>query len=436
MANNFWLGVADPVAQVTTITATGTWAADDTATITCNNKTVTVTIGSSVATTDVVAALAKAINSVDDSDLVNDETRNRGGYSLGEFRDMVADSSGSVLTLTSATAGTPFVVTRSEVTAGSGALGAVTEVTAATGKNHGDNTANWSEGSLPAAGEPIIVKDGAILYGLDNTTLDLDLDVQGGSIGLPLMNTTHSGHPYKEYRQRFYDLPVTATTGTVAHKINVPNLNVSNVRVDFGTNDPSSGQNDIDVLSGNVEIVGGKNMRISVWNGTVVVGNDGEQNASEIYRAYAMASGADVLLGDFVTYAANAADNAVVRDGKMRIQTDMSATSALVRQYGGRLEIGTGVDLRKVAQHGGFLDFRGESIYALYGYGGTFDATFCELGGHTDSPEFHKGYTFKDPYGVFASVYTLIACKPSEVTIELPDNSVHTLTTASSAGIV
>ena len=210
-ANVRWTGNAQDVAQVSTITASGTWAGGDTATVTCNKKSVTVTLGTAVTTTDVAAALAAAINATDaGTGLVGDETRNVGGQAIPEFAEILASSSGAVLTLRSRTPGVPFTVTRSEATAGDGVLGAVTAVTAATGKHWLSNPDNYEAGALPADDDTLFIDTGSvsILYGLDyfrTNAIDLDIVISNdwlGQLGLPLQNVAG----YVEYRPRYFQL--------------------------------------------------------------------------------------------------------------------------------------------------------------------------------------------------------------------------------------
>lgn len=115
MATVRWTGAAQDVRQVSTITVSGTWATGDTATLTINNKSLTVTVGSSTSTTNIADILARAVNAANATEnLLGNESRNFGGRELPEFTEVVATSSGAVLTLSSATPGVPFTITRSE----------------------------------------------------------------------------------------------------------------------------------------------------------------------------------------------------------------------------------------------------------------------------------------------------------------------------------
>lgn len=211
-------GDAPTVNQVTTIAVTGTWATSDTASLTINGKTLTVTIGTDSAIADVVAAIVAAWNAADSTTgLVNDESRNVGGDEYPEFFEITASGSASPITLTSDSE-KPFTVTVSESTAGSGALGSPTEATAADGPSHWSaaNFRNVSTGAnaLPANSDDVLIEDGSqsILYNLDQSGVTLtSLTIkQGytGQIGLAKYNSANSTN-YEEYRTRELSIGVT-----------------------------------------------------------------------------------------------------------------------------------------------------------------------------------------------------------------------------------
>jgi hypothetical protein len=238
MAERTWLGTAADIKQETTIAVTGTWATADTATLTINGSSVTVTVGSDVATTDIVDILVQAVNSSNTTDLVNDESRNTGGQSVPEFSEVEAFDSGSTLTLKSRVAGVPFTVTASEVTAGTGALGSPTEAVAATGREHWDNANNWSGSTVPVSTDDVSINNlaaASIKYGLDQSAVTLtSLTITRGfatpkQVGLPQVRSTSVGD-YAEYRDTY--LKISATTVTVGEDSGTM---TGLVRVDLGS---------------------------------------------------------------------------------------------------------------------------------------------------------------------------------------------------------
>jgi hypothetical protein len=211
MATRIWRGDQAAAAQVTTIAVTGTWAGDDTATVTINGKDLTVTIGSNTATTDIVAALVAMVNG---AAAVDDESRSALGSSFGEWNGITASANSSTLVLTGDTAGTPFTVTVSESTAGDGALGSPAEATAPAGPNE-LAAANVTGASLTPTSNNLVFENNAVdcLYGLDQSSAGTWDEVRirstyTGYVGLP---RTHSASPteYVEYLDRY--LKVNAT---------------------------------------------------------------------------------------------------------------------------------------------------------------------------------------------------------------------------------
>jgi trimeric autotransporter adhesin len=210
MSNVIWRGDAQAVAQVDTITVTGTWAANDTATLTINGKDLVLTVGTDVTVTDIADALKEMING-DTQSGTGDHVFSDTGPNVLEFAEIEASAATGVLTITGRTAGMPFTITRSETTAGTGALGAVTSVTAATGPNHWSNAENWVGGAVPVNSDDVWFIDNAVpvLYGLGQsavTLASLNIDQSyTGTIGLPRTNA--SG--YFEYRETYLAIGAT-----------------------------------------------------------------------------------------------------------------------------------------------------------------------------------------------------------------------------------
>lgn len=436
-ADVFWLGNADDVKQVDTVTVSGgPWTTGDTATLTCNLQTVTVTVGTSLADADVAAAMAAAVNAASaTAGIVADETRNRGGQELGEFRDIVASSSAAVLTLTSATAGVPYTVTASD-TGAAGVFTTVVSVTSATGKNHFDEATNWSTGLVPATTEDVILQDSSvdILYGLDNTVTPLNLKRKNsytGNIGLPVWNTTHSGYTYKEYRQRYLDLPMAAPD-SAAHRIgetSVATTTSGYTRIDLGTVAGTAlnvSVRDAQAWSSSngyaVDIVGGQNIILSVYRGSVILGNDLAENASELkslitFSKTVPATDAVILVGENVTW---------------------DAAPAACTFYGGlatlRMPAVAALDIIQYA--GSTLEIDATSTYDDHTvYGGTVTAIDMDCGDvvlhdgailnckraadcNPTNLTVYRGATIYDPLGVLNSTNPIVWVNADTITVE------------------
>jgi hypothetical protein len=205
-ATRYWVGSAQDIYHIATLTVAGTWATGDTGTLTLNDKALIYTAGTAVTTSDIAAGLARMINGDAEA---NAESRTFTGGDIGEWAEVSATSSGAVLTLKSRAAGKAFgIVTQSEVTAGTGTLGAVSVTQQATGKNWITNVKNWDGGTLPIDDDTMVFASSNVsaLYGLDGFTPDPTLlEIRGsytGHIGLPAVNSDNPALPYNEYRAR------------------------------------------------------------------------------------------------------------------------------------------------------------------------------------------------------------------------------------------
>jgi hypothetical protein len=214
MADTSWLGRAGAVAEVDTITIAGTWAQNDTATITINGKDMVITIGTLTTTAQVATTIKEAYEGETLTDTSASVIPSGGKSDFTEHSELTATVSSSVVTLTANDAGTPWNVNSgmavTENTAGDGTA-TLANATAATGPNHYDNVDNWSGGAVPTT-EDVWVENSAvsILYGLSQAGNTLASFNQAasytGDIGLPKTNA--SGYP--EFRLDYLAVDVTA----------------------------------------------------------------------------------------------------------------------------------------------------------------------------------------------------------------------------------
>lgn len=438
MATVRWIGNAQAVKQVTTIAVSGTWATSDTATLTINDKNVTVTVGTDVSTSNIADILARAVNGDDDTpNLLNDESRNVNGQEVPEFTEVVASNSGATLTLTSAVAGVPFTVTASESTAGSGALGTPTEATAATGPNFFDNGDNWEGGSAPSLGDTILFDhpSASVYYALGNTTAELNLiRTKGytGSIGLPRVNA----NGYSEYRTRFLSLPPTATTGAPTHEIGMTGTATATgyTYLDFGTNDPTT----ITVLIGDtqaatsdgaaVQIVGGIDLILEVLKGSVSVGEHSAENATTIKRvrqSYLSTQATDVSLfiGRYASFDGSA-QSVRVDGGTLTCEADCAGANNEVRIYAGTFLAQPSSTFNDVYIYGGTFQMRGTQFATVSVFGGgTLDLSRVTGSlGITNPVELYHGFTVLDPNNVYGDIYNFNGCTPADGTFTVRDN--------------
>lgn len=243
MADVRWTGNAAAVAQVTTITITGTWATSDVATVTINGKDVSVTIGTDTTTSNVATAIKEAINGDTQTGTGDHTFSPTDGQEYPEFRELTATVASNVVTLTGDTAGKPFTVSTSETTASStGEVGTPSTTTAATGPNHFDNADNWSTGSVPVDADDIWFDSGSVSckYALNQsavtpTSINVTMGFTG-DIGLPETNTDTSGYSYREYRDKYLVLGASADATNIAVNIGGgPGQGSGRIKIDNNT---------------------------------------------------------------------------------------------------------------------------------------------------------------------------------------------------------
>ena len=190
MGTNRWKGDAPAVAQVITLTV-GSSTAAQTFITTINGKSITYTAGGAETTTTIATAIQALLQA----------------STIAEFKEVAWTTATSVVTGTAATAGVPFVVSKS----GTGTYTLATTV-ASSGPNDASTLANWSTGALPANTDDLLIDGGSdILYGLNALSAPVALNTLRikasftGNIGLPYFNAAG----YVEYRTRFFPVATT-----------------------------------------------------------------------------------------------------------------------------------------------------------------------------------------------------------------------------------
>lgn len=189
MALKRWVGAADAVAQITTVTFS-TYSAGQTYKLIVNGKEIAF-VSVSGTNSEIWAGLQAAW---EDS-------------AVPEVIEAIATVSSGVV-LTSRTPGQPFTVTAS-ATVGSPT---VTATLAATGPNFFNNANNWEGGVAPVASDDLLFSESAVdvLYALSpgfaigEITIDRSYT---GRIGLSRVSSTG----YQEYRSRYLTLAAAAS---------------------------------------------------------------------------------------------------------------------------------------------------------------------------------------------------------------------------------
>ncbi len=194
MAVNRFRGDAQAIAQITTLTVTGTFAVGQTYSVTCNRKIVSyTTVVTDASNTDAATGLLNALRAT----------------AVIEFKEIVYTSLAAVVTCTAAIPGKLFTFS---AVSGSGTGGLSQSTTQASkGPNHWDDANNWSLAAIPVNTNDVVIEGCAvdILYGLDQNAVSLaSLTINStytGAIGLPEFNGQ-----YFEYREPY--LKISATT--------------------------------------------------------------------------------------------------------------------------------------------------------------------------------------------------------------------------------
>ncbi len=203
-------GIAVARADQWSLTLSGTWTAGDTITLSVPDAStgvsITLTLGSTVTTTQIAAELATAWNDATAA-LGTGYSVTERGANIPQMAEYTAVASGSTVVFTADVKGVPGTIAASRVTASSGAV-SMSNTVAATGPNFANNALNWSGGTLPADTDVAWVEntDVPILYGLDQSAIELAaLYIPmsfTGTIGLPDQNP--NGYP--EYRQTYWQI--------------------------------------------------------------------------------------------------------------------------------------------------------------------------------------------------------------------------------------
>lgn len=216
MATRRNLARAVAIADVYTLTITGTYLITETITLTINGKDLLLTMGTDRTVTQLATAIKEMVNG-DDQTGAGDHTFSATGNNVGEYSRITATSSAGVVTLTHDDAGRPFTLTVAETGAGSVALA---HPTVATGPDHFDNADNWSGDTVPVDADDIVFDEGSgsCLFGITQSFCPASLTMlQGwtGTAGLPRTNTDDPAHPFDEYLGQYLEFDDAAGQTTI-----------------------------------------------------------------------------------------------------------------------------------------------------------------------------------------------------------------------------
>lgn len=429
MANPVFVSGAAAIKQTYTITIANTWAQGDTITLTIDNITFVVTIGTLVTTAQVATTLKQAYNAETLTDTAASYDVTGGAVALGAFAEMVATVSSSVVTLTAVTAGKPFTMTTGDVanTAGNGTATVATGIANA-GPYEADNVDNWDINAVPVDNDAVYFDgSGHVLYDLTLAVQPLTVNKPKkyiGRVGLPAINRDAPNKPYREYRGRY----LLSDDNTVTTTLNLETGDGPGS--DRFMYDNGAGQAIVNVFGrGPRETVGVPSI---LWKGSHasnVINNLAGDLGVAFYGAETAvvatlrsgpATSASTICGAGVSL------TTVLMEGGYLL-TNSAITAAT--QYAGTYEHTLGTITTLSVLGGAFYPLGGATITTLnVGSGGTFD---CRKGAAaftiTNTVQLYKGSTFLDPNGRTGNVvFKLNQCTLADVTVILPHNKTFT----------
>lgn len=439
MATAKYIGASLNRRQQATLTVTGTWAQNDTATITVANVDFIITIGTLVTTAQVAITIKQAFNGetlTDTAASCTPSIADSGAQSIAQLRHLNASVSSSVVTITTdetgPLAGKPFTISTSVATAGNGDITFANAAVAATSQYHANQADNWDGNAVPGGSDTVIFDTGAIhcRYELDlGAILVAQLTVtkgHTGDIGVARTNTDDSAYPHYEYRTPRY---LTADGFTNADLEVGEGPGHSRLYLDGGTvasayNIYGQGQRAETGLPC-VLIIGANNSNVvRNLNGDVGIAFFGSETATlaTLITGNGPSSQAKTFCGPGVTF--NSATITV--DGGF-LETNSAYTTGV--QNAGVWQHRSGTAGTTTVNKGAIHYPMGAATYTnLDINGGEFNAS---QGGAsftiTNTVTLSAGSRFIDPQGRSGNpVFQLRDCKPSDVYIDIPQGKTLT----------
>lgn len=227
------------VKQKDTLVFSGTWQAADTVTLTIDNVTLVVTVGTVTAAADVALLVYEAFTGATTfTDATSTMVPQQGGTSIPQMNEIDVSRSSATLTFTSKTAGVSFTMTASRTTGATGAISYTAGVVAATGKSFFSQQDNWSANTVPVDGDDIVFEQSA-----QNCSEGLSPAIQPGEvqhhmtytgfIGRPNTNANNAAQPYSDYRTTHLTFDDNSTVGV--YKLGMgTGLGATGIRLNVG----------------------------------------------------------------------------------------------------------------------------------------------------------------------------------------------------------
>lgn len=396
MATVKWIGAAQTTPQVDTVTITANNVAT-TYQVTINGKTVSVIGQASTALT------ATALQAATDAS------------TEPEFAELTWGAvNGSAFTVTGPSDGSPFTMSAS-VTGGTGTISRTTTTTAG-GPNDVSLAANYSTGSLPGAGDDLVLElsDVSLLYNLDAlSAIDLGSFTRRSSFTGRVGLSDVSAGGYREYRGK--ELQVDSESITIetpgsdgAGQVRILSLSSAAVTLSV-LGDGSAGG----LGSEPVSIRGlPASSVVSVTGGGLAVATAAGDVAT---IATLSVIGGSVRLGSGVTLT-----TATLRDADARF--DCSCTTLGVDGNGTITVLGNAA-VTTLTVDGGTIDWRstGSPGAITIGSGGAITYSRAPASVAITSATIHPGGVWSDPAGRVTRPYSLVISRGSisEVSLDV-----------------
>lgn len=419
-----WLGKAIPVREVWTISITGTWLTSETASITINGKTLTLTVGTTATVDQIGADIVDMINGAAAN---SDESRSALGTAVGEFTGLTAAyvAADDNITITGPEDGRPCGTISVADTSTSGALAVdgSTYTVAGDGPYHFSNASNWSTG-VPVDGDHIVFDHRAassLKYGLSPSSLTpASLTITSGfryGIGLSEINKEIASYPYNEHQSTYLTLDGCTT-------VNIDASGAQGIKLNFGatasaivvSNTGSTTESNVPPLL----IKANKDTTTLTVTGGSVGLNYEPTTAGEIATAYVGGIGSPQLeIGNATTLATlKFASGKVVNNSAV---TTVVGTGGTYEHKGGAITTVTLDSCTLTLASTG-------TITTLNAYNATIDASKDIRPRTITNTNLYARTVLKDPSGsiTFTTGYKLY-CKPTEVQLDLPINKTYTL---------
>jgi len=329
MATKRFLGDSLAVAQVDTFTPANV-EVDDVFTVTMGGQSISFT-ATAATVANVTAGLVALLNA----------------STIPEFAEVTWSDETTHIQGTADTAGKPFTATSSATDGGGTDTQTFVQATTtnSSGPNHWDDASNWSDGSVPASSDTVIldIGDVDILYGLDQSAVTLTklviYQTFTGKIGLPVNNT--DGNQYAEYRDQYLKIGSTTTEigrgdGAGSKRIKLDNSNI---------------QTSLTVFNSGSRIESG--IPAILWKGT---------HASNVVNLIRGDMGAAILSGETATIATFRISYDKNQGGDAKYRGGSGVTMTTVKQSGGVAEIES--DTTLIDSTGGSVRLMGSSTHA------------------------------------------------------------------------